>query len=196
MKVILSTRNPSKMRQIQALFEGSSVSLQTLDDALITGEAVEDGTTLEENSEKKARYALERSNGFWTMADDTGLFVDALDGEPGIQAAYWGGDLSTEERMRYCLERMKGVTNRRATFRTTVVILSPEGERYTFNGEVHGMLLPAPRCAPQPKMPYSALFVPDGQPLTWAEMTTEYENAISHRGKAFREARAFFEALQ
>lgn len=195
MNVILATRNPSKAQQIRDIFVGSTVSIFSLDEAGIAGEAVEDGTTLQQNAHKKARYAHEKARkGIWTMADDTGLFIFALNGEPGVYAADWAGKgAETAEITRHCLEQLDGVSDRSATFRTTVALISPEGVPHAFDGQVDGRLLEAQRVPPQPKMPYSGIFVPDGQDLCWAEMTTEAENAISHRGKAFRLARAFLE---
>lgn len=197
MDIILSTRNPTKARQIKAVFAGSRFNILTLDDAHIEGKVIEDGVTLQENSFKKARYAHERAPaGTWTMADDTGIFIDALGGEPGIQAAYWGGAaLTTEERMRFIIKQMEDIEDRSATFRTCVALVSPEGTEYFFIGEAAGRLLETPRAEPQPEMPYSPLFVPDGDTRSWAEMTTEEENVISHRGKAFAQARAFLEDL-
>ena len=195
MKIILATRNPSKALQVQKIFEGSNVQVQTLDDVGIEGEGFEDGTTLEENAFKKALYAHEKSIGTWTMSDDTGIFINALNGEPGIRAARWAGDVSTEETTRYCLMRLEGITDRSAIFRTAVVLISPEAKKYIFTGEVSGHLLETPRVAAQPKMPYSPLFVPDGENLCWAEMSTEYENRISHRGKAFRQVQKFLATL-
>jgi XTP/dITP diphosphohydrolase len=193
MNVILATRNPTKALQILDVFLGSSVKVTTLEEAGIEGEGVEDGTTLGDNAFKKALYVHAQSGGQWAMSDDTGLFIDALGGEPGIYAARWAGDVSTEDIMRYCLKRLEGHDDRRATFRTAVIVISPEGKRYDFVGEAPGTILHVPRCEPQNKMPYSSIFVPEGETLTWAEMPTEYENVISHRGKAFRQAREFLE---
>ena len=95
--------------------------------------------------------------------------------------------------MGYCLERMNAYEDRRAIFRTTVSVIAPSGQALLFNGEVSGRILREARCLPQPKMPYSQIFVPDGEKLCWAEMDTEYENLISHRGKAFRLVREFLE---
>jgi XTP/dITP diphosphohydrolase len=183
MNIILSTRNPSKAEQIKAVFAGVPISVLTLSDAGIEGEAVEDGSTLEENAIKKALFA--HRLGEWSMADDTGLFIDALDGKPGIHAARWAGDASTDEITAYTLKQLEGVEDRSATFKTVVALVSPGGEQRFFVGEVRGELLDAPRVKPQPKMPYSPLFIPEGSDKVWAEMTTEEENAISHRGKAF-----------
>lgn len=195
MNIILATRNPSKALQIQELFADSNITVQAMADAGIEGETTEDGTTLEENAFKKASFAHEHANGAWTMADDTGIFISALGGEPGIRSARWAGDVPTEEITQYALDRLKDATDRSAVFRTVVVLISPEGERHAFTGEIAGTILEIPRVPPQPKMPYSPLFVPDGEERTWAEMTTEYENNISHRGIAFRRARAFLEQL-
>lgn len=197
MNVILSTRNPSKAEQIRALFAGSCLRVFSLDEAHISGEAVEDGTTLEENAFKKAWFAHTHARkNVWAMADDTGLYIHALNGEPGVYAARWAGEnKTTDEITQYCLKRMENVENRSATFRTAVAVIGPDGTRYSFTGEVEGRLRQAPRVQPQPKMPYSALFVPAGHDLSWAEMSVEEENAISHRGIAFRSARAFLERL-
>jgi XTP/dITP diphosphohydrolase len=193
MKIILSTRNPSKAEQIKAIFDHPDIEVLTLTEAGIEGEAVEDGTTLEENALKKATYARENTNEkVWAMADDTGLFITALNGFPGIHAARCAGiNATTEETMQFILDKMKGIDDRSAFFETVVVLLSPDGEKYCFNGKVNGWLAKAPKTKPQPKMPYSPLFSPDGSDKVWAEMTIEEENAISHRGKAFRQVVEF-----
>jgi XTP/dITP diphosphohydrolase len=195
MKIILSTRNPSKAEQIQALFKGAPVTVLTLAEAGIEGEGIEDGATLQENAFKKALFAWEQlSEKTWTMADDTGLFIDALDGQPGVKAARWAGEsATTDEITQYTLKRLEGVTDRSATFETVVVVIAPSGDQYFFSGAVRGKLAEAPRTKPQPKMPYSPLFVPEGYTKAWAEMTVEEENAVSHRGIAFRKVRAFLE---
>jgi XTP/dITP diphosphohydrolase len=196
MDVILSTTNPSKALQIQTLFSDSSIRVLTLAEAGIEGEAVEDGETLRENAAKKAWYAHERAGGRWVMADDSGIFIHALDDAPGVHSARWAGDVSTDEITQYTLKRLEGASDRSAAFRTVVVVISPEGEEHEFTGEVEGQVLDAARTQPQPRMPYSPLFVPDGETLCWAEMTTEHENRVSHRGIAFRQARAFLEGLE
>lgn len=171
------------------------VNILSLNDEGIAGEAVEDGATLVENALKKARYAHERS-AKWCMADDTGLYIDVLRGEPGIRAARWAGaTASTEDIMRYTLQKLKDIPRdrRTATFRTAAVVITPTGESHTFIGEAAGRFTHIPLVQCQPMMPYSAIFVPDGQTKVWAEMSVNEENAISHRGKAFRLARDFIE---
>ncbi len=196
MTVILSSRNPTKIHQIRQLFEGSPINILGMDDAGIEGEAIEDGETLRENALKKAQFAKGYVANAWTMADDTGIFIAALDGRPGVRSGRWAGEsATTEEGMQFALAKMKGISDRSATFRTVVTLISPDGEEYFFTGEVQGILIDIPRVPPQPKMPYSPLFIPHGEEKTWAEMSTEYENNISHRGKAFRQARVFLEDL-
>ena len=198
MKIVLSTRNPSKAEQIKEIFAGSSVSVVPLNETSIEGEAVEDGKTLQENALKKAMFVSERLNPKeWVMADDTGLFIHAINDAPGIRASRWAGETATTEQItQYTLRQLEGTADRSATFETVVAVVSPEGKQHFFSGKVHGKILEAPKVPPQLKMPYSPIFVPDGTNLVWAEMTVGQENAISHRGKAFRQAREFLESLQ
>jgi XTP/dITP diphosphohydrolase len=193
MKIILSTRNPSKTDQIKAMFNDPSFVVQTLDEVGIIGEGIEDGTTLEENAYKKAWYAHEKSDGtYWTMADDTGLFILGLNGEPGIRAARWiGKQATTEEVIAYTLKRMENIIDRTARFETTVVLISPEGKKHSFSGDVTGTILNFQKTKPQPKMPFSSLFMPKGNDKVWAEMSIEEENKLSHRGQAFRQVIQF-----
>lgn len=195
MNIILSTTNPSKAEQIKAMFKNPSIKVLTLDEAGILGEAIEDGNTLEENALKKALYAREHSGEtYWTMADDTGIFINALLGEPGVNSARWAGEnASTEDIMNFCLKKLEGKSDRTATFKTVVSLISPDGEQYFFTGEVKGKLIETPKVKPHPKMPYSPLFAPDGTDKVWAEMTVEEENTVSHRGKAFKQVVEFLE---
>ena len=193
MKIILSTRNPSKAEQIKAIFAELPVTILTLDETDIEGEAIEDGSTLDENSLLKAMYAYEHSDmSTWTMADDTGFYITALNGQPGIKAARWAGETATTDDItQHTLKLLEGANDRSAYFKTVVALISPEGDQYFFNGRVDGHILEAPRVKPQPKMPYSPIFVPQGHDKVWAQMEVDEENAISHRGKAFRMARDF-----
>ena len=193
-EVILSTKNPSKAEQIKAVFAGSEILILDLDQAEIQGQGIEDGNTLAENAFKKALFVHQQKPKVWAMADDTGIFIDALNGKPGVHTANWhGGNSDTEQMLSWILEQLKDVASYSATFKTVVVIISPEGNKHFFEGAVRGTLLKAPRTKPQPKMPYSSIFVPDGFDKTWSEMSVQEENVISHRGKASRQAREFLE---
>ncbi len=195
MNVILSTRNPSKALQIKGAFLGSPIQVLTLDEAGITGQGIEDGTTLQENALKKAMFVHQQMSDVWAMADDTGIFIDALSGKPGVHTADWHGEnKETEQMTRWILEQLKDIKDRFATFETVVAIVAPDGKQYFFDGKVRGKLLEAPRPATQPNMPYASIFQPDGSEKVWAEMTVEEENQVSHRGKAFAQAREFLES--
>ena len=152
---------------------------------------------MSENALKKAIFAHERANPkTWTMADDTGLFITTLNGLPGIKAARWAGEnATTAEITQYTLDKLAGASDRSATFETAVALIDPEGNQHFFTGKVDGHLLEAARVEPQPKMPYSPLFYPEGGDKVWAEMTVEEENKVSHRGKAFGKVREFIESL-
>ncbi len=195
MQIILSTRNASKAEQIKAIFAAMPLTILTLDEAGIEGEGIEDGTTLQENALKKAVYAHEHSNPkSWTMADDTGLFITSLDGAPGIKAARWAGEHATsEEILDYTLQKLAEVTDRSARFETVVALIAPDGEQHFFNGSVDGTLLEQSRVQFQKHMPYSGIFKPNESDMVWAEMDVDYENTISHRGKAFGKAKEFLQ---
>jgi XTP/dITP diphosphohydrolase len=191
MEIILSSRNSNKAKQIEAIFAGTAISVLTLEEAGIEGQGVEDGDTLEHNGMQKAMFAWERAGGKWCMSDDSGLFIEALGGRPGVHAATWAGEVSTEEIMQFTLHQLEGVENRRSTFKIVATLISPTGEVKTFRGETPGSLLKSPRMAPTRGFPYSPIFVPDGQSKSFAEMTTEEANAVSHRGKAFKQVRDY-----
>jgi len=198
MQVILSTRNPSKAEQIKAVFAGSSISILTLDQVGIAGEGIEDGDTLEANALKKALFAHQAKPGFWTMADDTGIFIAALDGKPGVQTAYWPNWRNTDKKITevtdWILGQLENAKNRSATFRTVVAIVSPQGKQYYFTGEVHGEILQKVKGKPELQMPYGTIFLPDGAYKVFGEMNLSEKNTFSHRGKAFRQARAYLES--
>ena len=195
--VLLSTRNRSKAEQISAMFQDPSIQFLSLADTNIVGEAVEDGLSLWQNASKKARFAHDQYPGdVWAIADDTGLFINTLDGQPGIFSARWAGETATtEEIMAYTLNKLDGVSDRSATFKTVAVIVLPDNRMYLFTGECPGRILEAPTGPCQPNMPYSAIFVPDGQDKSWSQMTVEEENAVSHRGKAFRKVRQLLDSI-
>ena len=154
----------------------------------ITEEIPEDRPTIEGNASQKSRYLYERT-GDDCFADDTGLEVEALGGEPGVRSArYAGPGHDSERNMELLLRNMKGATNRRARFRT-VISLILDGEEHLFEGIVEGVLLTAPRGTNG--FGYDPIFVPDGCAETFAEMSDEAKNAISHRGRAVAKLAAF-----
>lgn len=193
MHIILSTRNSKKAYQIRTLFAGLPFAILTLDEAGISGKAEESGATLEKNALEKATYAWERTH-MWSMADDSGIFIDALGGKPGVRSARWvEKDVTTKGIMLHTLEMLKGVPMKRrgATFKTVAALIAPSGEKKVFKGELRGVILLEPKVPCQPEMPYSAIFMPNGYTQVLAEMPGGEMNEVSHRGQAFRKVRDF-----
>jgi len=191
--IILSTRNPGKVEQIKAIFENLPIQVLTLEDALIVGETIEDGNTLEENAFKKALFAWEQTKK-WCVADDSGFFIDALSGAPGVFSARWAGEnATTDEITDFTLKQLAHVPPpRTGTAQCVVAIISPAEERYIFRGILHGMFSETPQGPRKPGMPYYPIFIPKGGNKTFSEMTLDEVNAISHRGQAFRKVGDFF----
>jgi XTP/dITP diphosphohydrolase len=192
MKITLSTNNDTKVVEVKDIFKGSSIQVKSLKESGIVGKAIEDGKTAKENSRKKVIFAYKNNGGDWAMADDTILSIDALDGAPGVYSARWAGEYATTDDItKYTLDKLRGKTNRGATFETVVVVKSPDGEEYVFEGRCRGRIAEIARTKARPQMPYSPIFIPDGFEVSLAEMTIPEENAISHRGQAFRQALDF-----
>jgi len=193
MKIIFATHNPGKVKEVGALLAGLNIEVVSAEEAGVIEEAVEDGKTFEENALKKARFVAEKT-GEWSMADDSGICIDALGGEPGVYSArYAGAGASAEKLINFVLEKMKDVLEekRPATFFTVAVLISPAGEQWAFEGKVSGRVASSPRGAPRPKLPYDVVFIPEGGSRTFAEMADEEKNRISHRARAFLKLKDF-----
>lgn len=188
MKLLLATRNPNKVFEIQSVFTAAHLTLcSALDDPDLP-DVEEDGATLEENAVKKARV-LARHAGCWAMADDTGLEVDALDGAPGVYSARFAGPAGdAAANMARLLAELEGVRRREARFRTVIALSDPFGHAGWVEGECHGVITQRP--AGQGGFGYDPVFRPDGCRRTFAEMAPDEKNAISHRGRALRAAQS------
>ncbi|MBQ0080660.1 MAG: RdgB/HAM1 family non-canonical purine NTP pyrophosphatase [Alistipes sp.] len=179
-QIIFATNNRNKLEEVQAILPISQ-KLLTLQEAGITEEIVEDGTTLEENALIKARYVYKKT-GKNCFADDTGLEVDALDGAPGVYSARFasaGHDFEANKKL--LLEKLLGVENRKARFRTVIALIM-DGQEYLFEGIINGTIT----CEEHGEggFGYDPLFRPEGFDKTFAQMTAEQKNGISHRGRA------------
>ena len=182
MKLIFATNNAHKVAEVQAVL-GDGYELVTPRQMGITEEIPETASTLEGNARQKARYLYERT-GLDCFADDTGLEVDALDGAPGVHSARYATDgHDFEANTRLLLHNMDGKEDRRARFRT-VISLIEGGEEHLFEGIVEGRIID--HESGSEGFGYDPLFVPDGFDRTFAEMTAEEKNAVSHRGRAVR----------
>lgn len=189
-KMVFATTNQAKFKHVRSILAGSCYTLILQTDAGIVGEAEEERdarATLVQNARIKARYAFERlAEKAYVVADDPGIFITALDGVPGVQTRYWGGDhLTSQERMQYCLEQMQGIHDRSAVFRTAVVLIRPDGTEDVFFGATPGTITTKPRGLHTEGMPYYQIFRPEGSTKTWSQMRSEKITHFSHRGRAF-----------
>ena len=179
-KLIFATNNAHKLSEVQALL-GDAFTLVTLRECGITEDIPETADTLEGNALQKARYVYEKT-GLECFADDTGLEVDALGGAPGVHSARYatdGHDFAANNRL--LLKNLEGVTDRTARFRTVIALIL-DGVEYTFEGRVEGTIATAESGSEG--FGYDPLFVPSGEIITFAQMSAEAKNAISHRGRA------------
>ncbi|MBI0446604.1 MULTISPECIES: RdgB/HAM1 family non-canonical purine NTP pyrophosphatase [Deinococcus] len=178
MRVVVATGNAGKVREIAEALSELGWQLEGLNGLSLPEET---GTTYEENAALKA-CAAALAKGLPALADDSGLEVAALDGQPGVYSARFGNRPNDTERNLYLLEKLRGVQDRRAKFVSVVMLAYPDGHVETYRGELTGTLLEGPRG--ENGFGYDPLFVPDGETRTLAEMTVAEKRAISHRGRA------------
>ncbi len=185
MKIIFATGNRNKLKEIQAIL-GDRAEVSIPADHGVTEEIPEDAPTLEGNALQKARYIHERT-GLDCFADDTGLEVEALGGEPGVFSARYAAVNGAGERhasadnMALLLRRLEGQQNRRARFRTVIALIR-NGEEHLFEGIVNGEI--TLEKSGTEGFGYDPVFRPEGYAVTFAEMAPELKNRISHRGRA------------
>lgn len=192
MKLILASNNANKLKEFRSLVADLDIELLSQKEAGCDFEVEETGSTFEENAYLKAS-AVTEATGIAAVADDSGLCVDALGGEPGIYSARYGlgHAASDEERYRYLLQKMEGVKDRSARFVCCICCTFPDGSVIRSRGECEGEILLAPKG--QNGFGYDPVFHPLCLDKSMAELNPEEKNAISHRGKALR---AFIEELR
>jgi XTP/dITP diphosphohydrolase len=185
-EILLATRNPDKVRELTALLGDLEIRIRTLAEFPAAPDVEEDGTTCEANALKKARE-MASATGIPSVADDTGLAVDALDGRPGVFAARYAGDGATyEDNCRKLLRELDGVPleRRTARFVTVAALALPEGHTQVATGTLVGVI--AEECSGSQGFGYDPVFFVQELGRTLAELTAEEKNRISHRAKAFR----------
>ena len=191
MKIVFATNNAHKLDEVRQVV-GEKFEIVSLRECGIAEDIPENEPTLEGNALAKARYIYERT-GFNCFADDTGLEVDALGGEPGVRSARYATDGHDDEaNKRLLLERLQGEENRAAQFRTAVALIL-DGKEYLFEGIVRGDIA----CEEHGEggFGYDPLFFPEGGEKTFAEMSAEAKNEISHRGRAVRKLAEFLQNI-
>lgn len=188
-KLLLGTRNAGKVAELRAILTGLDVELTSVDElADPPPDPPEDAPTYTANAIFKARtYA--RATGLPTIADDSGLEVDALGGAPGVRSRrYFGEDVAPAPRNQMLLALLDGVTDRTARFVAVIALAQPDGRVETFEGEVRGEIATAPRG--EDGFGYDPVFVIANDGRTMAEVPRAEKNAISHRGLAGAKLRA------
>lgn len=181
MKLCFATNNQNKLREIQALL-GDKFELVTLAEIGCLEEIPEPFETIQENALAKARYVRERYN-VDCFADDSGLIVPSLNGEPGVHSAYYAGpQRSHDDNIGLLLEKLTHETDRNAYF-LTVISLSVGKDYYEFEGRIQGTIIGEKRGTSG--FGYDPVFVPRGHDRTFAEMTLAEKSKISHRSIAF-----------
>ena len=187
MKLVIATRNKHKLEEIRAIFSPDALDLSSALDFPDIPDVVEDGLTFEDNAIKKAA-TLACATGCWALADDSGLEVEALEGRPGVYSARYAGEPADyEANNRKLLAELQGKSNRRAHFRCVVALADPSGKTRVVQGRCDGVIID--RLRGRAGFGYDPLFVPDGYTETFAEMSAEVKNRISHRARALAEAK-------
>ena len=189
LRLLVATANRGKVAEYRALLDGLDCELLSLRDAGVSGDIPETGETYEQNARLKAETCAAAS-GLLTLADDSGLEVEALNGEPGIRSARYAGDDATDaQRVEYLLEKLKGVPPERrgARFVCVIAIATPGGDVTFCRGECPGSIVTEPRG--DRGFGYDPVFLLSDIGLTMAELPPEVKNRLSHRGRAAGAAR-------
>ena len=194
MKLVLASKNEKKLAEMNAILSELGVEVCSEAQAGVDVDVEETGTTFEENSLLKAKAVMEAS-GLPAIADDSGLCVDALNGAPGVYSARYGGpELDDTGRYRLLLENLRGQTPRTAKFVSVITCCFPNGDVITARGECPGTIAFAPMG--EGGFGYDPVFYVPEQGKTFAELSPEEKNAISHRARALQEFCRLYEGMK
>lgn len=191
-KLVIATSNPGKYREIMEVLEGVPYEVVSSRELHLRDDVVEDGATYEANARKKVQHYFQQT-GFITLAEDSGIVVDALKDELGVQTRRWGAgeQASDEEWIQYFLERLKDVPEkeRTARFLCTAALMKPDGSVQIFVGETEGVLTYELEAPIYKGLPISSCFRPIGFDKVYAALSVAEKNRVSHRGKAMHEVK-------
>ncbi len=193
-KLIFATQNKNKALEINQLLQKEALGFEVIDATTfgITEDIPETGETLVDNALQKARYVYEKW-GVDCFADDTGLEIEALNGEPGVYSARYAGEArDSVKNMELVLDKLKDKSTRAAKFKTVIALIL-DGKEYLFEGEVAGKITEA--LSGKAGFGYDPIFMPDGYEITFAEMDAELKNSMSHRGRAVRDLIRFLSRI-
>lgn len=191
--IVLATKNSGKVKEFQQLLKNFPVEIKNLNDFGPIPEVEEDGETFDENAYKKAAFAA-KVLGLPAIADDSGLVVEALAGTPGVKSARYAGENATDqENIEKLLRAMDGKTDRRAAFECVISIAVPSGPALTYEGRCEGEITTSPKG--DSGFGYDPVFYYPEYGKTFAEISSEDKNRVSHRGKALGEVVAEFDKV-
>ena len=185
-KIIFATGNEGKMREVREILSDLGREILSMKEAGVSMDIVEDGTTFEENARIKAR-AVQKATGALVLADDSGLAVDYLNGEPGVYSArYMGEDTSYVIKNKSIIDRLKGIEGsaRSARFCCAIAAVFPDGSEAVTEGMIEGVIAESP--SGEGGFGYDPIFYLPERGMTTAELSAEEKNAVSHRGNALR----------
>jgi XTP/dITP diphosphohydrolase len=193
-RLVIATHNLGKSIELTDLLSMSGTEILCLKDFPWVEDIEETGKTFRENALLKAETAVNMTE-LPAIGDDSGMEILALDMYPGIYSARCAGEGASDEvRMQFILDKMKGIEDRRVRFNCTLCFMAtPVSEPVYFEGETYGRLLTGPRGIAKPSLPFDRIFFYDKIGKTFAEMTPEEKDAVSHRGRAARKARSWLE---
>jgi XTP/dITP diphosphohydrolase len=198
MKLIFATHNEGKIKEMKNILAGFPWEILSAEEAGVTEEPVEDGANFLANALIKAKFVADKIHE-WTVADDSGLCVEALNGAPGVFSARWAGENATgEEKADKVLCELVGLPpeKRSAYFETALVLVAPNGQQWSFRGKINGQIIEKRRGRADSHLPYDAIFIPEGWDKTFAEVPSKEKSAASHRGQAFRQLKGFLSAIK
>lgn len=193
MKIVFATNNKHKLEEIKDIL-GKDFEIVSLAEIGCHEDIPETGVTLQENARQKSTYVVEHYNQN-CFADDTGLEVEALGGEPGVHSARYaeGTDHDSEANMRKLLTKLDGQTNRKACFRTVISLIIDDVE-HQFEGKVDGTI--AKEKHGTEGFGYDPIFIPEGYDKSFAQLGEEIKNQISHRARAVKKLAEYLERLK
>ncbi len=187
MKLVFATNNPHKLEEVKAVIDPNVFELVSLTDIGFEGDIEEPGATLEENALIKSSYIYERYR-LNCFGDDSGLEIDALNGEPGVYSARYSGERSHDKNIALVLQKLQGKQNRKARFRTVISLIFDDAE-HLFEGSVEGNI--TTEKAGSGGFGYDPIFIPNGYNKTFAELSNNEKNNISHRAIAVKKLTNF-----
>ena len=186
--LVIATTNQNKLKEFKEILKDLDIEIRSLADFGPIPEIIEDGATFDDNAYKKAHQTA-RILGLPTIADDSGLVVEALNGAPGVYSARYSGEDATDEKnVTKLLSELKGVENRKAQFQCVLSIAVPSGPALTYEGSCQGTIIDEPRG--ENGFGYDPVFYFEEFDKTFAELSMEEKNKVSHRGKALAQVKS------